>query len=98
MFEALRRLTADYTEAEYKAWLYEEYLADIPKGKNEFTIPTISEEDSFKDIACALSEVAEETGYEAEFLYEMFSESVRDGQTHKEAFDYVASVSYEYDW
>ena len=98
MFEALRKLTANYTPAEYEAWLYEDYLADIPKGKNEFKIPTISENDGFKDIACALSEVAEDTGYEAEFLYEMFSECVKDGQTNKEAFDYVAGVSYEQDW
>lgn len=98
MFEALRRLTADYTPAEYEAWLYDDYLKDIPKGQNVFAIPSISEDDSFKDIACALSEVADATGYEAEFLYEMFSESVRDGQTRKEAFDSVATISYEQDW
>ena len=98
MFEALRKLTANYTPEEYEAWLMEDYLADIPKGKNEFTIPTISETDGFKDIACALADVAEATGYEPEFLYEMFSEQVRDGQTHKEAFDFVAGVSYEQDW
>lgn len=98
MFEALRKLTADYTEAEYEAWLMEDYLADIPKGKNEFTIPTISENDGFKDIACALADVAEDTGYEPEFLYEMFSEQVKDGQTHKAAFEMVAGISYEMDW
>lgn len=98
MFEALRKLTANYTESEYEAWLMEEYLADIPKGKNEFTIPTISDTDGFKDIACALADVAEATGYEPEFLYEMFSEQVKDGQTRTEAFAYVAGVSYERDW
>jgi len=98
MFEALRKLTANYTEAEYEAWLYEDYLADIPKGKNEFTIPAITEEDGFKDIAVLLAEVAEETGYDAEFLYEMFSEQVADGQTRTEAFAHVAGVSYEQDW
>ena len=98
MFEALRKLTANYTPEEYEAWLYEDYLADIPKGKNEFTIPTISEEDGVKDIACALAEVAEDTGYEPEFLYEMFSEIVRDGETRTEAFEQVATISYEQDW
>lgn len=98
MFEALRKLTATYDEAEYEAWLMEDYLADIPKGKNEFTIPTISEDAGFREIACALADVAEDTGYEAEFLYEMFSEQVKDGQTHKEAFETVAGTSYEMDW
>ena len=98
MFEAIRRLTASYSKAEYEAWLMEDYLADIPKGKNEFTIPTISETDGFKDIACALADVAEDTGYQPEFLYEMFSEQVQDGCSHKEAFDSVAATSYEQDW
>ena len=98
MFEVLRRLTADYTEAEYREWLYEDYLKDIPKGKNTFEIPTIDENERIKDIACMLACVAEDTGYEAEFLYERFDECLRDGQTRREAFDYVAGVSYEYDW
>lgn len=98
MFEALRRLTADYTPAEYEAWLYEGYLANIPKGNNTFEIPTISENEHIKDIACMLSCVAEDTGYPAEYLYERYDECLRDGQTRKEAFDFVAGVSYEQDW
>lgn len=107
MFEALRKLTANYTEAEYEAWLYEECLADIPKGKNKVKIPTISEKEHIKDIACMLTEVALDTGYEPEFLYERFDEMVDElvdvlgepiGKAHKEAFDFVAGVSYEQDW
>lgn len=98
MFEALRKLTADYTEAEYEAWLMEDCLADIPKGKNEFTIPTISEDADFDDLGEAFAIVEEDTGYDAGFLYEVFCECLEDGQTKTEAFDHVAGVSYEQDW
>ena len=98
MFEWIRKLTAGYTEEEYREWLYEDYLADIPKGKNEFTIPTVTENYSFKDIACLLEEVAEETGYDSQFLCDMVSECMEDGQSATEAFAYVAGVSYEQDW
>lgn len=63
-------------------------------------------DDHIKDIACDLACVADDTGYEAEFLYEMFDEDVDDrlktGETfieaRKNAFDYVVGVSYERDW
>lgn len=123
MFEVLRRLTANYTEDEYKEWLMEppvksrafrtmeeveQYLegAGIPKGKNVFTIPDISKCHGIKDIACLLTDVADDTGYEPEFLWEIFSdcmkESLEDGEdiekAYRENFAYVATVSYEQDW
>lgn len=103
--DAIRRLTANYTEEEYKAYL-SEYLADIPKGKNEYTVPEIVGNERIKDIACMLSQIAEETGYEDSFLYERFEECARDRrecgetviQARRNAFEDVACISYEHDW
>lgn len=106
MFEALRKLTANYTPEEYEKWLYEDYLADIPKGKNDYTVPEIKGNERIKDIACLLTEIAEATGYAAEFLYKQFEEAVTDrrelGETfidaRRLAFNDVACISYEKDW
>ena len=92
MFEFLRKLTADYTEDEYVAWLHE--LGPVYKEKK----PTISENEHIKDIAVMLTEVACDTGYEPEYLYERYDECFDDGYSRKEAFDFVAGVSYERDW
>ena len=51
-----------------------------------------------KDIAQTLTEVALDTGYEPEFLYERFDEEVRDGDTWAQALAYVTGVSMERDW
>jgi len=66
----------------------------------------INGDERIKDVACDLACVADDTGYEAEFLYEMFDEDMDDrlksGETfieaRKNAFDYVVGVSYERDW
>lgn len=111
--EWLRKLTANYTEEEYKEYLQDTsdiyaYLeaAGIPKGKNVFKVPEIKGNERPKDVACLLSDVAENTGYSAEFLYGQFEEVVKDYQelgdtlinARKKAFEYVATVSYEHDW
>lgn len=107
--EALRKLTANYTEEEYRAYLEAstfDYLSDIPKGKNTYQVPEVTGKESNKEIACLLSDVAEATGYEDEFLWERFADVVRDlmelGESfitaRKEAFTDVASISYEQDW
>ena len=107
--DAVRRLTANYTEEEYREYLEEktfDYLHDIPKGQNDYSVPEITGKERNKDIACLLSEIAEETGYESAFLYEQFEESYQDlrelGETaieaRKQAFNSVASISYEQDW
>ena len=107
--DSMRRLTADYTEEEYREYLEEsvcDYLKDIPKGKNIFEVPEVKGTESNKDIACLLSDVAQETGYEDSFLWDQFVESVKDlmdlGETffeaRKAAFESVATISYEQDW
>lgn len=107
--ELLRRLTADYTEEERREYLEEttfNYLSDIPKGENDFHLPEVTGKERNKEIAGLLSDVAEETGYEEVFLWERFSDVVRDlvelGETftnaRKEAFIDVATISYEQDW
>lgn len=96
MLEALRKLTADYTEAEYQEWIESE-----PRP-----VPEISENEHIKDIAAELTSVALDTGYEPEFLYQMFDEATAEhledglslGLAHKKAFDEVAGISYEFDW
>ena len=106
MFEALRKLTANYTEEEYNAWLFDDYLKDVPKGKNNYTVPEIKGNERIKDIACLLTEVADDTGYEPEFLYKQFDEAVADRRELGEsfidarrlAFNDVACISYEKDW
>lgn len=107
--EALRKLTANYTEEEYREYLEEtvaDYLSDIPKGKNTYNVPEVTGKESNREIVCMLSDVAEETGYEESFLWERFAEIVRDlmelGESffnaRKEAFTDVVSISYEQDW
>lgn len=101
--ELLRRLTADYTEEEYKEWLNEP--SDIDAITRRYNEP-IRGDEHFKDIYCDLTCVAEDTGYEPEFLINMFCESVDDmvslGESlkyaYKHSFDYVVGVSYEQDW
>lgn len=88
MFEWLRKLTADYTEEEYKAWLREE-PEDIPtlvhierdgvdepifSADYEFTKNLIKGGFyKFKDYDIALHEIAWETGYSYEELNEVFN-------------------------
>lgn len=98
MFELLRRLTANYTEEEYNEWLAEPVLTK--------RIPTIRGDERVKHVATALAEVALDTGYEPEFLYEVFDEQMNDyielGEdtvtARRKAFDMVAQISYEQDW
>ena len=144
--ETLRKLTADYTEEEYREYLneavetqtplptldlnlvsaclkpeeykrfmherYSDYIDaylesnGIPKGQNNYTLPDVTGKESNKEIAGLLSNVAEETGYEETFLWEMFADVVRDMidlgesfiEARKIAFRDVASISYEQDW
>lgn len=97
MFEALRKLTANYTEAEYERWIESE-----PKP-----LPAIRGDEGRKDLAYAIAEVAFDTGYESDFLGDMFLEIAKDyvdefGMSEKEAckkaFREVAEISYERDW
>ena len=99
MFELLRRLTADYTEEERQEWFMETPQQIKP-------LPEIRGDERNKDIACLLADVADDTGYEPEFLYEVFDEQMNDyielGEdiitARRKAFDHVATVSYEQDW
>lgn len=114
MFEWLRKLTADYTEEEYEKYLREpedrtDYLEImqpdksyifVPKSQFERVdkIPELGEVHSMRDVACALAEVALDTGYEPELLYNLFSECVAECGSYDGAFKDVATISYEHDW
>lgn len=51
-----------------------------------------------KDIATALVEVAEDTGYAYDFLCDRVTELVEDGESYDAATAHVIAVSYEKDW
>ena len=101
--EDLRKLTANYTEEEYRNYL--NAPTDVDALTRKYYEP-IKGDEYVKDIACDLACVADDTGYDAEFLYQMFDESVEDhmslGETFEEArrsaFDVVVGISYERDW
>lgn len=69
MLEIIRRLTANYTEAEYEAWLKE--------------LPTLPEEmyresRQRKDYGYRIADIAYDTGYEPDYLWEIFEDLVED--------------------
>lgn len=123
MFEWLRKLTTDYTEEEYNAWLFshpmtdeqiDEWCAAIPGG-----IKTPREKEELRwnkaasryvskygninfcdkdEVAEALAQVADDTGYTPEFIGEMFFDALLDGEEPRDAFYNIAIISYEKDW
>lgn len=101
--EAIKKLTANYTEEEYREYLDKPLNLDAISRKYW---DSIKGDEHIKDIACDLACVAIDTGYDAEFLYQMFDESVDDrmslGETFEDArrlaFDDVVAISYERDW
>ena len=101
MFECIRKLTANYTEDEYK-----EYLEEPPQVTNTRMYPDLRECRGMKDLACMLADVADDTGYEPEFLWDKFNDTlkeyVEDGmhveKEYRRAYIDVAEISYEQDW
>lgn len=99
MFECIRRLTADYTEEERQEWLME-----LPQEVKFF--PEVRGDERNKDIACLLADIADDTGYEPEFLYEAFDEVLRDYledgmpviRARRKAFIEVAEIAIEQDY
>ena len=99
MIEVIRKLTAGYTEAEYEDW-----LETTPETVG--TLPKVTGRERNKDIACLLADVADDTGYEPEYLYENFAEIKDDYEeqgldlfeARKKAFYEVTEISYERDW
>ena len=101
MFEALRKLTANYTEEEYERYLWYEGLGTfVDMDMNEYKWYSADKLNytSMKDIVADVQRITDETHYDFRFLCEMVSESVKDGNTYEEAVEYVAGVSYEKDW
>lgn len=96
MLEALRKITANYTEAEYERWIESEPTP----------FPEVRGDERNKDIACMLADIADDTGYTPEFLYTMFDEVLKDyledgnaiAKARRKAFIEVAEISYEQDW
>ena len=111
--DAIRRLTANYTEEEYKAYLSENHeptahriswceglkcFVDLDANAEKWYYAPKLNYTSLKDIVCDLQRVSDETGYELSFLCELVEEGVQDGETYEEAVEHVAAVSYEHDW
>lgn len=96
MFEALRKLTANYTEAEYERWIESEPTP----------LPEVRGDERNKDIACMLADIADDTGYKPEFLYNMFDEVLKDYledgnaivTARRKAFIEVAEIALERDY
>lgn len=101
MFEAIRRLTANYTEEEYHRWLWCDGLStwvDMDANLDKWYYAKNLNYTSVHEIADDLMEVSEDTGYDYNFLIEMYTDSIRDGQSCESAMEYVAGISYEKDW
>ena len=54
--------------------------------------------ESMKDMSCAILDLADETGYDYDYLVDRIEEGVADGETYEDAFLTVAEISYEQDW
>ena len=100
MFEVLRKLTANYSEEEYKAWLNEE-PEDIqwhPTPAFKFTEDLIKGGfHRMKDFDIALHDIAEETGYEYEFLNKVFSECDED-EPYIDRIIEISDIALEHDF
>lgn len=107
--EAIRRLTANYTQEEYNDYLYNDghsYLycdglktwIDMDMNMNEWYYAKKLHYTSFRQIAEDLAQVADDTGYEYSYLADRFMEQLHDGNSAEESMEHVAGVSYEFDW
>lgn len=99
--ELLRKLTADYPEAEYERYLWCEELGtciDMDANKDKWFYSKRLNYKSFDEVAADLMKVSDDTGYGYEFLCDMFHDSIMDGNSAEEAMESVAGISYERDW
>lgn len=51
-----------------------------------------------KEIATAIQDVAEKTGYAFDFLAQCFDELINDGETAERAFEEVKAIAFEGDY
>lgn len=101
MFEFMRKLTADYTEAEYDRYLWCEGLdswVNMDADRDKWYYAKNLKYTGFKDVAVDLVKVSNDTGYDYDELCDLYTEKVRDGDSLEEAMEYIAGVSYEHDW
>ena len=107
--DAVRRLTANYTEEEYREYLAEkphrlvycdgigDYV-DLDMNADKWYCASRLKYTSVKEIATDLQRVSDATGYGYDFLAEQYKESIKDGDTPEEAMETIAGISYERDW
>lgn len=50
-----------------------------------------------KEIATAIQDVADATGYPFEVLADVFNEGIADGESAEESFSFMRNVAFEYD-
>ena len=51
-----------------------------------------------KEVATAIQDVADATGYPFEFLVDVFNEGIADGETAEESFSFMRDVAFEHDF
>lgn len=50
-----------------------------------------------KEIATAIQDVADATGYPFEVLADVFNEGIADGESAEESFSFMRNVAFEHD-
>ena len=50
-----------------------------------------------KEIASAIQDVADTTGYPFEVLADVFNEGIADGESAEESFSFMRNVAFEHD-
>lgn len=50
-----------------------------------------------KEIATAIQDVADATGYSFEVLADVFNEGIADGETAEESYQFMHDIAFEHD-
>ena len=50
-----------------------------------------------KEIATAIQDVADATGYSFEVLADIFNEGIADGETAEESYQFMHDIAFEHD-
>ena len=98
--EELRKLTANYTEEEYR-----EYLVAEPEFKEWHPTPSFKFTEEIvkggfhrmKDIYTALCEIADATGYSIDFLIEVYDECDED-ESAEDRIITISDIALEHDF
>ena len=105
--EMLRKLTADYTEEEYREYLREKVVHIEPDGMDEpCHVPSFEFTErlirggfhKFKDYDIALHDIADYTGYPYEELNDIFCNHCDPDEPYLDRITSISDISIEQDW